>query len=90
MDVIKNQAERNAIAAQCLRAGELAMSEGNCRAASQYLEFGIELSGSDCWEEEYGLTLALYNASAEVEYGTANFERVDPLVSTVLYKVMSF
>lgn len=54
------------------------MSEGDCRAASQqYLEFGIELLGSDCWEEEYGLTLALYNASAEIEYGTANFEHVE-------------
>lgn len=67
------------------------MSEGDCRAASQqYLEFGIELLGSDCWEEEYGLTLALYNASAEIEYGTANFEHVDPLVSTVLDKAMRF
>jgi predicted ATPase len=43
MDDIKNQAERNAIAALCLRAGELAVSNGDCRAASQYLEFGIEL-----------------------------------------------
>jgi predicted ATPase len=90
MDDIKNQAERNAIAALCLHAGELAVSNGDCRAASQYLEFRIELLESNCWEEEYDLTLALYNASAEVEYGTANFERVDWLVLTVLERAMSF
>jgi len=87
---ISNQNERNAIANLCLRAGEFAVSKGDFASASRYLDFGISLLDHKSWKDEYDLTLALYNDSAEVEYSKSNFDRVDVLVSTVLENARCF
>lgn len=84
VDSILHHSERNAIATLCLRAGEYAVSKSDFALASRYLDFGISLLHSESWKDEYDLTLALFNDSAEVEYSKSNFARVDVLVSTVL------
>ena len=90
MDSISHQSERNAIANLCLRAGEHAVSQGDFALASRFLNFGISLLNRESWKDEYDLTLALYNDSAEVEYSKSNFEYVDELVSTVLENARCF
>ena len=86
---IKGTRERHAIAALCRRAAQEAVAESDFVAASMYLEFGISLL-QHAWKHDYDLTLALYNAAAEVEYCTANFERMDALVETVLVNATCF
>lgn len=91
VDSITHQNERNAIANLCLAAGEHAVSKGDFISACHYLDFGIHLlNESNCWKDEYDLTLALYNDAAEVEYSKSNFVRVDKLVATVLENARNF
>jgi len=90
MKAITSQTERNAIAVLCLRATHGAVAFSDFRAACNYSEFGVILLGSDCWKDEYDLSLALYNASAEVSHCVANYERVDEVVSAVLENARCF
>lgn len=88
--VINNQMERYSIAAMCLQAAELAVPNGDFHAASRYLDFGMELLGSESWENEYNLTLNIYNAAAEIEYSKSNFDKVDWIVDRVLTNSQEF
>ena len=83
-DLITYQEERNDVAALCLRAGELAICSSSFQTASEYLLLGVSMLGESCWEDEYELSLELYNAAAEVEYSIASFENVEKLVSEIL------
>jgi histidine kinase len=82
-DLITYQEERNDVAALCLRAGELAICSSSFQTASEYLLLGVSMLGETCWEEEYELSLELYNAAAEVEYCIANFDNVEKLASEI-------
>ena len=42
--------------------------------AAVYLNLGIDLLGDKGWRDDYVLTLALHNASAEMEMCSANFQ----------------
>ena len=90
MDEMSSANEKKAIAALCRRAAQQAVSESNFVASSMYLEFGVRLMGRDPWNNDYELTLNLYNAAAEVEYCLANFDRMDQLVSQVLEEAHCF
>ena len=82
-DLISYQEERNDVAALCLRAGELAICSSSFQTASEYLLLGVSMLGENCWQEEYELSLELYNAAAEVEYCIANFDNVEKLASRI-------
>jgi predicted ATPase len=82
-DLISYQEERNDVAALCLRAGELAICSSSFQTASEYLLLGVSMLGESCWEDEYELSLELYNAAAEVEYCIANFDNVEKLASEI-------
>jgi len=90
MQAITNDSERIVIAALCLRAIRWAVAGSEFLAASNYSEFGILLLPPHHWKDEYDLSLALYNASAEVFHLAANYERVDELVSAVLENARCF
>jgi predicted ATPase len=82
-DLITYQEERNDVAALCLRAGELAICSSSFQTASEYLLLGVSMLGEACWQEEYELSLELYNAAAEVEYCIANFDNVELLACEI-------
>lgn len=82
--------ECTAIASLCRTAAQDQVAESNFRVASKYLEFGIALMGESPWQNDYNLTLALYNAATEVEYCLANFEHMDELVEQVLLHAHTF
>jgi histidine kinase len=82
-DLISYQEERNDVAALCLRAGELAICSSSFQTASEYLLLGVSMLGDSSWEDEYELSLELYNAAAEVEYSIANFDNVEKLASKI-------
>lgn len=90
MSVMTNQIERTAIATLCLRAIHCAVAASDFLAACNYAEFGIQLLPPQHWRDEYDLTLALHNASAEVFHCNADYEKVDELVSAVLENARCF
>lgn len=88
--LIKEQGEKYGVASLCLVAGNKSIKSSGFRVAAQYLARGISLLGKNCWREEYDLSLELYNSSAEVEYVTANFNRMDDLIFKVFENARCF
>jgi predicted ATPase len=84
--LIKREKERFRVASLCLHAGKKAAKSSTFRTAAVYFNFGIDLVGDQGWEEEYNLTLSLHNAAAEMELCTANYEKMDVLITNVLLK----
>ena len=82
--LITREKERYAIASLCLHAGIKAAKSSTFRMATVYLNLAIELLGDRGWRDEYDLTLAVYNAAAEMEMCTANFEAMETLGASVL------
>ena len=52
-------------------------------SAIQHVQSGIGLLSSSHWQDQYSLSLNLYNAAAELAYCTGRHERVDKIVSEV-------
>jgi len=82
--MIIREKEQVAVATLCLHAGTKAARSSAFRTALFYLELGISLLGQRSWRDNYELTLALYNATAEMALCRANFERMEELVDQVL------
>jgi predicted ATPase len=83
--LITNHTEKYAIAMVCLHAGKVAARSSAYLASGEYLTFGINLLSKRKWMgEEMDLTLALYNAAAEVALCLTDFDRVDMLIDSVL------
>jgi predicted ATPase len=88
--LITRENERMAIASLCLHAGRKALKSSTFRIASIYLKLGTELVGSRGWKDDYYLTLAIYNAAAEMETCLANFEEMEGLLETVFAYARNF
>lgn len=82
--LITREKERYAIASLCLHAGKKAAKSSTFRIATIYLNLAIDLLGDRSWRDEYDLSLAIYNAAAEMDMCTANFEAMETLVESVL------
>jgi predicted ATPase len=83
--LITSNTEKRAIAMVCLHAGKVAAQSSAFLAAAEYLGFGISLLSERRWlGDETDLTLALYNAAAEVELCRSNFSRLDELIEDIL------
>jgi predicted ATPase len=89
-NLIIYQEEKNDVAALCLRAGELAICSSSYQTASEYLLLGVSMLGENSWNEEYDLSLELYNAAAEVEYCVGNFDNVEKLASEIFANTRLF
>lgn len=82
--LITNRDERVEFAGLNLQAGLKAKASAAFSAASKYFEAGVGLLEDRNWETNYELTIALFNASAEVESLLGNYERARMLFETVL------
>jgi histidine kinase len=89
VEYIKNQDERNRIAAFFHHAGEKASQSSVFETAVSYLRVGIDLLATDHWTEQYALSLRLYHTCTEMEYCLGRFGEVDELVSVVLHNATS-
>lgn len=90
LEAITSQSERSAIAVLCLRATHVAVAASDFQAACNYSEFGILLLPPNHWKDEYDLSLALFNDSAEVFHLSANYQRVDESVTAVMENARCF
>jgi predicted ATPase/signal transduction histidine kinase len=82
--LITQQTERNQLAQLNLIAGRKAKASTAYTAAVQYLTQGIELLAADSWQNQYALTLALYEEAAEAEYLNTHFEQAISLADLIL------
>jgi predicted ATPase/signal transduction histidine kinase/ActR/RegA family two-component response regulator len=67
-ELITAPTERQTLAGLNFAAGRRARSSNAYTAASAYLQTGIELLTTDCWQTQYDLALDLYVAAAEAGY----------------------
>ncbi len=70
--LIKDEAEKIALAQLNLIAGEKAKDSVAYGAAIQYLSTGVNLLPQDCWKKHYALTLGLYENLAASELCIGN------------------
>ncbi|MGC1248576.1 MAG: AAA family ATPase [Spirulinaceae cyanobacterium] len=72
--IIENSKQKNELAKLNLLAGRKAKASANYKFALDYLQVGIDLLSQDSWQQEYNLSLALYETAAEVAYLNGDFE----------------
>ncbi|BAY27323.1 ATP-binding region ATPase domain protein [Calothrix sp. NIES-2100] len=82
--MITQQAQKYQLAKLNLIAGNKARLANAYETALKYLSTGIELLAIDSWEEEYNLTLDIYDATIEAEYLNANYQEAKNLIDIAL------
>jgi len=81
---ISSLGDRNELAALNLAAAQKVKSATAYRAAMEYLTKGIQLLPTDGWQQNYNLTLGLYELAAEVSCLSGNFQQMEHFVDVVL------
>ncbi|MFB2967575.1 AAA family ATPase [Aerosakkonema sp. BLCC-F183] len=84
LSLITEQSERDELAGLNLIAGKKAKLSAAYQPALNYLQVGIELLATDSWQQQYHLTLSLYEETAEVAYLNANFDLMEGFIKLVL------
>ncbi|MFN6466434.1 MAG: AAA family ATPase, partial [Nostoc sp. DedVER02] len=88
-ELISQPSDRLALAQLNLKAGLKARNSTAYAAARVYLQAGIQLLETNCWQEAYKLTLNLYTMAAEVAYLNGDFEGMEQLAALVLQQAQT-
>ncbi|NET91290.1 MAG: serine/threonine-protein kinase PknK, partial [Kamptonema sp. SIO1D9] len=89
ISLIIHQDERDELAQLNLIAGKKALAATAYAAAVKYLNTGIELLAPDSWNNQYHLTLALYEKAAEAAYLSTDFAQMEQLADIALDRAKS-
>jgi len=89
IELINQSEEREALAKLNLQAGVKARNSTAYAAARVYLQTGIELLQTNCWQHQYELTLNLYVTGAEVAYLNGDLEGMEQLAALVLQQAQT-
>ncbi|HAX77269.1 MAG TPA: serine/threonine protein kinase [Cyanobacteria bacterium UBA11372] len=89
MSLLTHQTEREQLAQLNLIAGTKALASAAYTAAVKYLNVGRELLDPDCWNQQYNLTLALYEKAAEAAYLSTDFAQMEQLAELVIQRARS-
>ncbi|MBD3885473.1 PAS domain S-box protein [Phormidium tenue FACHB-886] len=84
IDLVTEQAERDALAQLHLLAGQKAKAAIAYSVALKYFTTGIQLLRVDSWKHDYKLTLALCEEAAETAYLCGNFVKMEHWFAVVL------
>ncbi|MFZ1025018.1 MAG: ATP-binding protein, partial [Limnoraphis robusta] len=82
--LLSKQQEKDELAQLNLIAAQKAQAAVAYNAAQEYLNLGIKLLATNSWQQQYELTLALYQEAAEVAYLCGDFEQTETLSMLVL------
>jgi predicted ATPase len=74
--LLGSEPERIELAGLNLIAGQKARHATAYAEGSGYIEHGLALLGSDSWQDDYDLTLALHNEAAELAYLTGHYDKL--------------
>ncbi|MEB3283344.1 MAG: AAA family ATPase [Lyngbya sp.] len=83
-ELLSEQQEKDELAQLNLIAAQKAKAAVAYHAAQEYLNIGIKLLASDSWQQQYQLSLALYEEAATVAYLHGDFEQMETLATLVL------
>ncbi|MHC5594742.1 MAG: trifunctional serine/threonine-protein kinase/ATP-binding protein/sensor histidine kinase [Nostoc sp.] len=83
-DLITQPREQEALAQLNLSAGRKARNATAYNTSKVYLQIGIDLLTSNCWQRQYELTLNLYVAATESAYLNGEFEEMEQKATQVL------
>ena len=89
IELITQPEEREALAQLNLKAGSKARSSTAYSAARIYLQTGMDLLRSDCWQSQYELTLNFYVAASEAAYLNGDFDGMEETVALVLQEAQT-
>ncbi|MBE9206546.1 AAA family ATPase [Nostoc sp. LEGE 06077] len=84
IELIDEISQREQLAQLNLRAGNKAKVATAYSAAVSYLNTGLTLLAADSWQNQYNLTLQLYESLAESEYLNTNFAQSKNLIAQTL------
>ncbi len=90
-ELITESTQRQSLAGLNFAAGRRARSANAYTAASAYLQTGIELLTTDCWQTQYDLAIDLYTAAAEASYlsgDTATMLKMNAVVLQAAHSVL--
>jgi len=87
---IDTEKEREDVAILSLETGKKAVKSSAFNLACDYMELGISLLRMSNWQDQYELSVDLYNSAAEMEYCTGNHERVDSLTTEITLNSRTF
>ena len=86
IDIIESQTEREVLAKLNLQAGEKANNSAALSSALEYFNLGLKLLGKDPWQNQYDLTLALYNHSGMCNLLLGNNQEAEKIFDLILEK----
>ncbi|BAT55612.1 serine/threonine kinase with two-component sensor domain protein [Nostoc sp. NIES-3756] len=89
LELITVQSKRDELAEMNLIAGRKALASTAYTSAIKYLTTGIQLLADNSWENQYQLTLALYETAAEAAYLAGDFEQMEKFIQVVLVNAKS-
>ncbi|MEH2255227.1 trifunctional serine/threonine-protein kinase/ATP-binding protein/sensor histidine kinase [Nostoc sp.] len=81
--LINRQSDRDQLAELNLLAGQKAKLSTAYTNAIEYISCGIQLLRADSWQQQYSLTLALYEEAASAAYLMGQFDWVEEFVEQV-------
>ncbi|MEH2460223.1 trifunctional serine/threonine-protein kinase/ATP-binding protein/sensor histidine kinase [Nostoc sp.] len=81
--LITHQSDRNQLAQLNLLAGQKAKQSTAYSNTMEYISCGIQLLTTDSWQQQYSLTLALYEEAASAAYFMGQFDQVEEFVKQV-------
>lgn len=84
MQLITNQSEKYELAELNLCAGKKSKLSAAYSSAMNYLRNGMKLLGNCSWEEQYELTLELYQEAVEAAYINGEFAEMEGYMQIVL------
>ncbi len=89
IELISQASDRQALAQLNLQAGVKARNSTAYAAARVYLQTGIQLLQTNCWQSQYDLTLNLYVAMAEASYLNGDFTDMKQQAELVLQQAQT-
>ena len=83
-DLLTLESEKYELAELNLIAGQKAKAAAAYESAMRYLKVGLELLAVNSWQNQYELTLALYESGVETGYLNGDFEQMEKWATIVL------